>query len=162
MDAAANPLGTTVETILVIETSVDDASPQIVGYVLEQALELGALDAYATPIQMKKDRPGVVVTILARPEERRALVDLLLRETTTLGVRVTSCEREVLTRRIERVTTPYGVIRVKVAGLGAEGRKAAPEFEDCRAAARRHGVPLRQVMETAQAAFRAGNAPPSS
>ncbi|HVB40786.1 MAG TPA: nickel insertion protein [Terriglobales bacterium] len=143
-------LTTHLETILVIETSVDDTSPQIVGYVLEQALEQGALDAYATPLQMKKNRPGVLLTILARPEQRQALVELLLRETSTLGVRVGECQREVLERSLETVTTAYGVIRVKRAPAGA-GAKAAPEYEDCRAAARRHGVPLRQVLEAALA-----------
>lgn len=147
---------TRLETILVIETSLDDASPQVVGSVLEQALEMGALDAYATPIQMKKNRPGVLITLLAPLTERQAMVELLLRETPTLGVRVAECQREVLERDEVSVTTRYGVIRIKVARLGAEAVpafKAAPEFEDCRAAARRHGVPVREVLQTALAAF---------
>lgn len=134
----------TTETILVIETSLDDLNPQIAGYVLERALELGALDAYLTPTQMKKNRPGVVITLLARPADRDVLVGLLLRETTTLGVRVASCERVVLERELVKVATPYGDIAVKVAG-----DKATPEYEDCRAAARRSHVPLRQVIEAA-------------
>lgn len=135
------------ETITVIETSLDDCNPQIVGYVLEGALELGALDAYATPAQMKKQRPGVVLTLLARPEERDVLVDMLLRETPTLGVRVTPCERMVVERKTISVETKFGMIRVKLAG-----EKASPEYEDCRAAARRWGVPLNRVMEAARAA----------
>lgn len=136
------------ETILVIETSLDDCHPQVVGYVLERALELGALDAYTVPAQMKKSRPGVVLTILARVDQREDLVSLLLRETSTLGVRVTRCERETLERNLVSVATRFGPIRIK-----AGGGKAAPEFEDCRAAARRHGAPLRQVMEAAMAAY---------
>ncbi|HVA62900.1 MAG TPA: nickel insertion protein [Terriglobales bacterium] len=143
----------TTETILQIETSLDDCSPQVVGYVLEQALELGALDAYAVPAQMKKHRPGVLLTLLARPEQRAVLVELLLRETTTLGVRVLPCERVVLQRTLTPVETPFGPIRVKVAG-GLADAKAAPEYEDCRAAARRHCVPLRQVIDAALAAWR--------
>ncbi|MGH9480772.1 MAG: nickel insertion protein [Terriglobales bacterium] len=137
------------ETILVLETSLDDCNPQVVGYVLERALELGALDAYATPAQMKKQRPGVVLTLLARPAARNALAELLLRETSTLGVRVASCERLVLERKIVQVETPFGPIAVKVAG-----GKAMPEYENCRAAARRSGVPLSRVIEAARAAWR--------
>jgi uncharacterized protein (DUF111 family) len=136
-----------LETILVLETSLDDCLPQVVGYVLERALELGALDAYAVPAQMKKHRPGVVLTILARPEQRDELVALLLRETSTLGVRIARTERETLDREVVSVATDFGIIRVKAAG-----DKAAPEYEDCRAAARLHGVALRQVMAAALAA----------
>jgi pyridinium-3,5-bisthiocarboxylic acid mononucleotide nickel chelatase len=139
----------TRETILEIETSLDDCNPQVIGYVLERAFELGALDAYTTPAQMKKGRPGVVVTVLARPGEREALVELLLRETPTLGVRITACEREVLEREVLRVSTAYGEIAVKVAG-----EKITPEYEDCRAAARRHGVPIGSIMELARQAWR--------
>lgn len=136
-----------MEKILVLETSLDDLSPQVVGYVLERALELGALDAYCVPLQMKKNRPGVLLTLLARPADRDVLVRLLLEETTTLGVRVTASEREVLERRLITVNTPFGPIRVKLAGS-----KSAPEYEDCRAAARRAGVPLRRVMDAARSA----------
>lgn len=136
------------EEILIIETSVDDCSPQIIGYVLERALELGALDAYCTAIQMKKNRPGVLVTLLCRPEQRASLVQLVLNETTTLGVRVSRCEREVLERHEITVTTAFGPIRVKVAG-----DKAMPEYEDCRAAAVRHGVPFHSVLAAALTAI---------
>jgi uncharacterized protein (DUF111 family) len=142
------------ETILVIETSLDDCHPQVIGYVLERALQLGALDAYTVAAQMKKSRPGVVLTLLARPEQRDALVGLLLRETSTLGVRIMACERETVERRIVSVSTRYGTIRVKAAG-----DKAAPEYEDCRAAAQRHGVPLREVMAAALAAYAPAGAP---
>ncbi|MGH9413476.1 MAG: nickel insertion protein [Terriglobales bacterium] len=132
------------ETILELETTLDDCSPQVIGYVLERALALGALDAYTTPVQMKKSRPGVLLTLLARPELREPLLDLLLTETTTLGVRVRSSERMICERRTATVNTVYGAIRVKLSGA-----RAFPEYEDCRAAARRQGVPLRRVQEAA-------------
>ncbi|MGH9472192.1 MAG: nickel insertion protein [Terriglobales bacterium] len=137
----------TTESILLLQCSLDDCSPQIIGYVLERALELGALDAYTTPLHMKKCRPGVELTLLARPEQRDPLLDLLLAETPTLGVRLLPCERVVLVRDMITVATPYGPIRVK-----RSGDKLAPEYEDCRAAARRAGVPLRQVVQAAAAA----------
>ncbi|MGH9485612.1 MAG: nickel insertion protein, partial [Terriglobales bacterium] len=93
------------ETILELETTLDDCSPQVIGYVLERALALGALDAYTTPVQMKKSRPGVLLTLLARPELREPLLDLLLTETTTLGVRVRSSERMICERRTATVNT---------------------------------------------------------
>lgn len=136
------------EAIVMIETSVDDCNPQVIGYVLERALEMGALDAYTTPVQMKKGRPGVVITLLARPADSEALAALLLRETTSLGVRLQPCERLVLERRLVRVETPYGPITLKIAG-----EKAAPEYEECRAAALRHGVPLARVEAAARSAF---------
>lgn len=136
------------ETILVIETSLDDCQPQVVGYVLERALDMGALDAYTVPAQMKKNRPGLVLTILARPDQREAMVQLLLRETSTLGVRIHACEREILVRKSITVNTEFGKIAVKVTG-----EKAAPEYEDCRRAAKRHGATLRTVMAAATAAY---------
>lgn len=139
---------TTTQTIWVIETSLDDLNPQVIGYVLERALALGALDAYTTPAQMKKNRPGVVMTILSGPGQRAALVDLVLEETTTLGVRVWACKRIILERVIVSVATPYGDIAVKVAG-----KKATPEYEDCRAAALQYKVPLLTVIEAARAAL---------
>jgi pyridinium-3,5-bisthiocarboxylic acid mononucleotide nickel chelatase len=134
----------TTEKIYKIETTLDDESPQVIGYVLERALELGALDAYTVAAQMKKNRPGVLLTLLARAAEREVLTRLLLAETTTLGVRIEPCLRVVLERTMRTVETEYGPIRVKVAG-----EKATPEYEDCRAAARRARVPLRTVVKSA-------------
>lgn len=142
------------ETILVIETNVDDLSPEIAGYVQEQALALGALDVYLTPVQMKKNRPGLQLTLLARPEQRDLLVALLLRETTSLGVRISAAERIVAERRHELVETAYGPIRIKVAGeSGSAAANAAPEYEDCRTAALRHQVPLKAVYQEALRAW---------
>ncbi|MEA2173093.1 MAG: pyridinium-3,5-bisthiocarboxylic acid mononucleotide nickel chelatase [Blastocatellia bacterium] len=140
------------ERLLMIETNVDDMSPQVFGYLMDQAFERGALDCYLTPVQMKKNRPGVLVSILCRPTEREALSALLFSETTTLGLRCYEVSRRALVRESVRVETTYGSIDVKLARFD-EGRvKAMPEYEQCRAAARAAGVPLREVEEAARAA----------
>ena len=141
------------EKLLVIETNIDDASPQIIGHVMEQALSLGALDCYLTPVQMKKNRPGVLVSILCRPREREAMFELLFSETTTIGARSYEVERRALEREIVSVETEFGAIDLKVARLAGRIAGATPEYEQCRAAALRAGVPLRTVEAAAQAAF---------
>ena len=141
------------ERLLVVETNLDDASPQLVGHVMERAFALGALDCYFTPAQMKKNRPGVLVSILCAPERREALYELLFTETTTLGVRAHEVERRALAREFVRVETRFGAIDVKVARLNGRVTAATPEYEQCRAAAEAAGVPLRAVEEAARAAF---------
>ncbi|MEP6719767.1 MAG: nickel pincer cofactor biosynthesis protein LarC, partial [bacterium] len=136
-----------------LETNVDDMSPQVFGHVMERAFELGALDCYFTPIQMKKNRPGVLLSVLCGEDEREKLLDLLFSETTTLGIRSYQVERRALERRTVRVQTQYGPIDVKVAQLNGHLVKAMPEYEQCREAARRANVPLRSVEEAAQAAL---------
>ncbi len=142
------------ERLLVLETNLDDASPQILGHVMEEALRAGALDAFAVPVVMKKGRPGVWLVLLCRPEDRDALLALLFRETPTLGVRFYEVERRALWREILSVETSYGTIPVKVASLSGEIVNAAPEFEACRQAAERHRVPVREVMLAALVEFR--------
>jgi uncharacterized protein (TIGR00299 family) protein len=151
--------GAVSEKLLMIETNLDDASPEIVGYAMERAFALGALDCFLTPVQMKKNRPGVVVSILCRAAEREALTKLLFDETPTLGVRSYEVERRALGREFVSVETGFGAINVKVArrGDGSLG-SVAPEYEDCRAAALRAGVPLHVVETAARAAARAGTA----
>jgi uncharacterized protein (DUF111 family) len=141
------------EKLFVVETNLDDVSPQIVGHVMERAFERGALDCYFTSVQMKKNRPGVLISILCRPAERESLYQLLFDETTTLGVRSYVVERRALPRESLLVQTEYGAIRVKVAR--AQGRivNAMPEYDDCRAAARKWDAPLRDVEAAAHAAF---------
>jgi uncharacterized protein (TIGR00299 family) protein len=147
----------TTEKLFMIETNLDDAPPQTVGYAMERAFALGALDCFLAPVQMKKNRPGVVFSILCRAAEREALTRLLFAETTTLGVRSYEVERRALAREFVRVETVFGAINVKVARRGDGGASnVAPEYEDCRAAALRAGVPLRTVEEAARAAFDAG------
>ena len=145
------------ERLWMIETNMDDISPQILGHVMERAFELGALDCYFTSVQMKKNRPGVLLSILCRAEQRAALNELLFAETTTLGLRAYEVERRALERRIVTVQTQYGPIDVKVAQLNGHIVRGMPEFEQCRQAARDADVPLRLVEEAARHAFAASN-----
>ncbi len=140
------------ESLWMIETNMDDISPQILGHVMERAFELGALDCYFTPVQMKKNRPGVLLSILCRAEQRSALNELLFAETTTLGVRAYAVERQALQRKIVVVETQYGPIDVKVAEINGQAIKVMPEYEQCRLAARAANVPLRLVEAAAIAA----------
>jgi len=132
---------------------MDDISPQILGHVMERAFDLGALDCYFTSVQMKKNRPGVLLSILCRARERPALSELLFSETTTLGIRAYEVERRALQRKIVAVETQYGTIDVKVAQLNGHIVKVMPEYEQCRQAARAADVPLRVVEEAARAAL---------
>lgn len=141
------------ERLWIIETNMDDISPQILGHVMERAFELGALDCYFTSVQMKKNRPGILLSILCRAEQRPVLSELLFSETTTLGVRAYEVERRALERRIVAVETQYGPIDVKVAQRNGHIVKAMPEYEQCRQAARDANVPLRVVEEAVMANF---------
>lgn len=141
------------ERLWMIETNMDDISPQILGHVMERAFELDALDCYFTSVQMKKNRPGILLSILCRAEQRPVLSELLFSETTTLGVRAYEVERRALERRIVAVETQYGPIDVKVAQLNGHIVKAMPEYEQCRRAARDANVPLRVVEEAVLVLF---------
>jgi pyridinium-3,5-bisthiocarboxylic acid mononucleotide nickel chelatase len=141
------------DRVTVLECAIDDATPQVLAHAMELALENGALDAMAAAVTMKKGRLGTLLTVLARPEDAAAIEALLFRETTTLGIRRRSEERTILDRSFVTIETAFGLIRVKVASLNGEQRNAMPEYEDCRRAAREHGVPLKQVIEAALAAF---------
>ncbi len=143
----------TDEKLLVLETNVDDLSGQISGYVMERAFELGALDCYFTPVQMKKNRPGVLLTILCFREDREKFMQLLFEETTTLGVRSYEVDRRALERQTVRVGTAYGSIDVKVARFKQKVVNAKPEYDQCRLAAQKANVPLRVVEEAAKRAF---------
>jgi hypothetical protein len=142
------------DSISLVETNLDNASGEIVGYLFEKLFAAGAVDVYTTAIQMKKSRPGVKVSVLVAPSKRAAIEEILLRETPTFGVRRVLMERNKLARHEERVSTRYGAIRVKVGLLGDEPLKASPEYEDCRAAAGKHAVPLAKVVEAARDAYR--------
>jgi uncharacterized protein (TIGR00299 family) protein len=146
------------ERLWMIETNVDDMSPQIFGHVMERALEMGALDCYFTSIQMKKDRPGVLLSVLCRLEDKESLSEMLFAETTTLGVRSYEVGRRALEREMVRVETVYGPIDVKVARLNGHVVNEMPEYEQCRAAARKASVPLRVVESAARLAFASKNA----
>ncbi|HEX8719758.1 MAG TPA: nickel pincer cofactor biosynthesis protein LarC [Pyrinomonadaceae bacterium] len=142
------------EELLMVETNLDDVSPQVLGHLMERAFAAGALDCFFTNVQMKKNRPGVLVSILCRPAERGALEGLLFAETPTLGVRSYAVARRALEREAVTVETEFGRIAVKVARKGGRVLGATPEFDDCREAALAHGVALRDVQEAARAAFR--------
>jgi uncharacterized protein (TIGR00299 family) protein len=131
-------------TVSVIEANIDDASPQVIAWATEKLLEAGALDALVLPAQMKKNRPGVVLQVIAPPEKQEELIALIFRETTTLGVRFYSAERRVQARDWVEVVTAYGVIRVKTAPDGF-----APEYEDARRIAAATGVPLKEILAAA-------------
>ena len=132
------------DSVRVLETQIDDMNPQFYGHVVDLLLEAGALDAFLTPVIMKKNRPGVLLTVLAPPALAGRLSGLILSETTTIGLRSYPVSRSVLPRSEAAVETPYGAIRIKVVEHG-DGRRYAPEYEDCRQAALQHGIPLADV-----------------
>jgi len=141
------------EHLLMIETNIDDMSPQLFGHVMDRAFELGALDCYLTQTQMKKNRPGILISILCRPSEREKFLQMLFAETTTIGARSYEVARRALARETIRVRTQFGEIDVKVARTDNGTVNAMPEFEQCRTAAQKAGVALREVQEAAQQAF---------
>jgi len=140
------------EVVSVIEANVDDMSPQLYGFFVEQALAAGALDVTCTPVQMKKNRPGILMSVLCTPEKTDALAQMLFEQTTTIGVRIYEARRKVLERELLSVETPYGAVKVKVAKRNGKVLNVAPEYEDCQRLATEKGVPLKQVMMAAQAA----------
>ena len=145
----------TPTTVTVIEANLDDLNPQVFGHLMERALATGALDIFYTPVQMKKNRPGVLLTLLCAPADRARMTELIFRETTTLGVRYREERREILRREQVTVETAYGSIRLKTA-RASDGRimNCAPEFEDCRAMAEQHQVAVREVQLAALTAYR--------
>jgi uncharacterized protein (TIGR00299 family) protein len=145
------PQTATDERLWMIETNIDDMSPQVLGHVMDRAFELGALDCYFTPVQMKKNRPGVLLSLLCERDRKEELLNLLFTETTTLGVRSHGVERRALQRSISRVETQYGPIDVKVARLNGRVVNEMPEFEQVRAAASKAGVPLKVVEDAVRA-----------
>jgi uncharacterized protein (TIGR00299 family) protein len=137
------------EEIAVIEANLDDMNPQIYGYVLEKALAAGALDVYTTPVHMKKDRPGTLLTMLCRPHDTDALMSLLFAETTTFGARTYRAQRRALPRESVSVSTTYGDVRIKLSRVNGRILHVAPEYEDCRKLAAEKNVPLQQVISEA-------------
>ena len=142
------------EVVSVIEANLDDMSPQLYGYFVEQALASGALDVTCSAIQMKKNRPGFLVTILSTPEASDALAQLLFEQTTTIGLRIHEARRKVLERELVSVETRFGAVRVKVAKREGKVVNVAPEYEDCQRLAREKFVPLKEVILAAQLAYR--------
>jgi len=159
--ATSAPAGLSVpqgfdEEIAVVEANLDDMNPQIYGYFLEKALEAGALDVYTTPVQMKKNRPGTLLTVLCKPGEMNALMELIFAETTTFGARTYRVQRRVLPREWVNVATEYGDVRIKVSRVNGRILHVAPEFEDCKKLAAQKDVPLQRVIASALRSYEKG------
>ena len=145
------------EEIAVIEANLDDMNPQIYGYFLEKALAAGALDVYTTPVQMKKNRPGTLLTVLCKPQDTNALMSLIFAETTTFGARTYRAQRRVLPRESVNVTTRFGDVRIKLSRVNGRILHVAPEYDDCRKLAVEKNVPLQQVINEALRRYEGGH-----
>lgn len=137
------------EIVIVIETNIDDMNPQVYEYVMERLFEAGALDVFLTQLIMKKGRPGIKLSVLCDENKKEKLIDIILNETTSIGVRFYHAERKVLQREIKSVSTKFGNLNVKVSYSGKEIKKAFPEYGDCRKAAKKYKAPLLEVMKRA-------------
>jgi hypothetical protein len=141
------------EQVAVVEATIDDMSPQVYGYFQEKAVAAGALDVYAVPIQMKKNRPAVLVTVVCPCGLLDGLCRLIFEETTTIGVRYTLAQRKTLRREFIGIQTAYGTVTVKVSWLDSRRMNVAPEYEDCRRLAAEKGVPLKEIISAATSAY---------
>jgi len=137
------------DTICVLETNIDNATGEVIGYTVEKLFAAGALDVFTLPIQMKKSRPGVLLQVLVPIALISKMEEIIFSEIPTLGIRKYLCHRAKLKRELRSVKTKYGAIRVKVSYLGDKAQHLSPEYEDCRKAAQKYNVPLRQVMAEA-------------
>ena len=144
------------EEIALIEANLDDMNPQIYGYFLEKALGAGALDVYTTPVQMKKNRPGTLLTVLCKPEDTNALMSLIFAETTTFGARTYRAQRRALPRELVSVATSFGEVRIKISRVNGRILHVAPEYDDCRKLAVEKNVPLQRVIAEALRSYEAG------
>ena len=147
--ASAMTAKTQSDTIRVLEANLDDLNPQVFGYVMDRLLEEGALDVFGVPVQMKKNRPGTLLTVLCKPEDADKFTQLIFSETTTLGVRSREESRQTLARRWESVRTEWGEVRIKIASMNGTVTNYAPEYEDCRKLASEHHIPLKTVIQEA-------------
>jgi pyridinium-3,5-bisthiocarboxylic acid mononucleotide nickel chelatase len=145
------------EEIAVIEANLDDMNPQIYGYFLERALSAGALDVYTTPVQMKKNRPGTLLTVLCKPQDTQTLMSLIFAETTTFGARTYRAQRRTLPREHVSVSTSFGDVRIKISRVNGRILHVAPEYDDCRKLAVEKNVPLQQVISEALRRFEQGS-----
>ena len=141
------------DRVVVLESEIDDMNPQLFGPLMERLHQAGALDVFYAPVQMKKNRPGTLVTVIARPDQRESLSGLLFAETTTIGVRYHEMQRDCLEREVRSIATPVGPIRFKVARRAGRVLNASPEFEDCAKAAAEHGLPIKDVQAMATKAW---------
>jgi pyridinium-3,5-bisthiocarboxylic acid mononucleotide nickel chelatase len=144
---------TSQEAIAILEANLDDLNPQVFGYVVERLLEAGALDTFAVPVQMKKNRPGMLLTVLSKPEDAPRLTQIIFTETSTLGVRRREEQRQTLARKWVNVVTRWGDVRLKIASMNGTITNYAPEYEDCKKIAAANRVPLKSVMNEAMEAY---------
>jgi len=142
------------DAVWVLETNLDDINPEILGHFVEQALAAGALDVFHTPIQMKKNRPGVLLAVLCAESDGDKFTEMILRETSSFGVRRHTAERRKLHREFSSVKTPYGEVTLKLGKLDGKVIQASPEFESCKKLARTEKVPLKAIYESASTALR--------
>ena len=140
---------TSLDFIAVLEANLDDLNPQVFGYVMDRLLDEGALDVFAVPVQMKKSRPGTLLTVLCKPADAERMTHIIFAETTTLGVRQREEQRQILARRWVDVSTQWGAVRMKVANMNGTVTNYSPEYEDCRRIAAENHVPLKSVMQEA-------------
>jgi len=149
--ASSDPAATAeAECVAVLETAIDDMNPQLYDYLIGKMLNLGALDVFLTPLQMKKNRPGTLITVICPTGMVGQFSELLLRETTTIGLRWRVDQRLKARRTIQEVQTRYGPVKIKVARLGNRIVNISPEYEDCKRLAQEQGIPLKEVMEEAR------------
>jgi uncharacterized protein (DUF111 family) len=141
------------EEVSVIEANLDDMNPQIYGYFVERALSAGALDAFTAPVQMKKGRPGTLLTQLCKPADTDRMMDLLFEETTTIGARIYTARRRTLARESVSVQTSLGAVRMKLSRMNGHVLNVAPEYEDCQRIAVEKNVPLKRVLREAMLEF---------
>jgi hypothetical protein len=154
--------GQGLERLLLLEANLDDMNPQLCGYFSERAFAAGALDVFFAPVQMKKNRPGLLLSVLCRPEQRETMMNLFFQETTTLGVRYSEVLRRALAREWMEVATRYGPVRVKVARDNGHLLNFSPEFEDARRVALENNVPLKDVLAETALEFERGRGGSSS
>lgn len=137
------------EQLIQIDSNLDDMNPEIYPFVMESLFNAGALDVCLVPVQMKKNRPGIQIQILSEVEKAKHMREILFKETSTLGIKQQLIDRYSLPRRIDKVSTRFGLIRIKIAGEGTKNQKISPEFEDCQKAARENEIPIQQVFQEA-------------
>jgi len=141
------------ESVVQIECEIDDMNPQLFGPLMDRLGEAGALDVFYAPVQMKKNRPGTLVTVIAAPDQRESITGVLFTHTTTIGVRYQEMRRDTLDRKVVSVETPLGPLRVKVAGRDGRVLNAAAEFDDCARVAGERGLPIKEVQAIAMRAW---------
>jgi hypothetical protein len=138
-----------IEALILLETNIDNQNPEFYEYTMQRLFQAGALDVYFSDIQMKKNRPATMLHVLCRPGDAETLSVILFAETSTLGIRQHMVTRKALPRAIRTVETPYGPVRIKIAWWADGQAKIAPEYEDCRRLAEQHGIPIREIYQSA-------------